>query len=99
MLAERVPVNRGPDYLERLLGMSVAQGGRGVVLEAVDAGSVADEVGLVPGLMLLGFGDVKPARVDEVYEEIFRHLGRRQVWLVVSNGRQAYRVKLRFQEG
>ncbi len=99
MLAERVPVGRGPAYLERLLGLSVATRGRGVVIDRVEPGSEADRVGLVPGLMLLGFGDLKPAQVDDVHEEIFRHLGRRHVWLVVSDGRQAFRVKLRFQQG
>jgi predicted metalloprotease with PDZ domain len=98
MLAERVPVSRGPAYLERLLGLSVSDRGRGVAIDRVEPGSVADEVGLVPGLKLLGFGDVKPAKATDVHHEIFRHLGRRQVWLVVSDGRQAFRVKLRFQE-
>ena len=52
----------------------------------------------MPGLALLRLGDVRPQSADDVHEEIFRHLGRRQVWIVVSNGRQAYRVKLRFAQ-
>ena len=99
MMAERVPVGRGAAYLERLLGLKVANRGRGVVIESVGTGSEADRRNLTPGLMLLGFGDLKPSNVDDVHEEIFRHLGRRHVWLVVSDGRQAFRVKLRFQNG
>lgn len=97
MLAERVPVGRGPAYLQRLLGLSLSDTGRAVVIDRVRKGSEADGRGFVPGLRVLEFGDVKPKTSRDVHEEIFRHLGRRQVWLVVSDGRQAYRVKLRFQ--
>jgi serine protease Do len=100
-VAEAVPLHRGPEYLQRLLGLELRErldprGRPLVVVEAVRGGGAAAEVGLVPGLAVLRFGDSRPGGLEDVHEELFRHLGRRQIWLVVSDGREAYRVKLRF---
>ena len=97
--AEPVPIERGAEYLRRLAGLECAErrdgfGRRLVVIEKVVPGSPAAEVGLVEGLALLRVGDVQPESLDDVHEELFRNLGRAVLWLVVSDGRDAYRVKL-----
>ena len=97
--AEPVPVERGAEYLRRLAGLECGErrdgfGRRLVVIEKVLPGSPAAEVGLVEGLALLRFGDLQPKGLSDVHEELFRNLGRAVLWLVVSDGRDAYRVKL-----
>jgi serine protease Do len=97
--AQAFPVERGADLLWRHLGLAVESvtsrtGRRYLAITRVRAGSAGQEVGLEPGLAVLGVDGREVERPEDVYRALARGLQRRTLTLVIGDGRGTYYVPL-----
>jgi S1-C subfamily serine protease len=100
MKAETFPFGRGAELLWRGLGLAVertpVRGGSILVITRVREGSRAHALGLPRGLALIGVDGERVETEEDLYRAVIARMQRREVVLIVTDGRATYRVPLRF---
>lgn len=91
---EVFPSDRSRQFAWDLLGISVADRGKLVVIDRVRQGSKAEEIGLIPGLVVRTLGNQEIHDAKEFYGAIPQVIYRRSANLLVAARRGLYRVTI-----
>ncbi len=94
----RPPEDLGQRILEAWLGLAVADGARGVVVDRVRPGSPAAETGLEPGDRILAVHGRRVASVADLNEVMAADPDAPSLLLVVGRGRWAYNLTFPLDE-
>ncbi len=90
---ERPPQGLGIAFLERAIGLTVAPGRDGLVIEQVVRGSAAEDKGLRRGDVVLGANGQELASAEDLGREVLRGIERGGLLLVVERGPYAYNLE------
>jgi len=90
---ERPPQGLGLSFLERAIGLKVAAGRDGLVIEQVLRGSPAEDKGLRRGDVVLGANGQELASPEDLGREVLRGIERGGLLLVVERGPYAYNLE------
>jgi len=94
LVAERPPRGRGLEVLDGALGLKVTRDGRGLIVDDVARGSLAERAGLEPGDRVLAANGQRLSDAEQLGLEVLRALDRGSLFLVVGRGRFAYNLNL-----
>jgi S1-C subfamily serine protease len=92
-LAE-IPAGYAVDYGERVFGLRLADSRQGLRVQAVSAGSKAEEIGIRAGDFVTEVAGVRLSSVDEFSRLMERLYGRQPLRFLVVRGGRGYYVDL-----
>jgi len=92
--AERPPRGLGLEVLASAVGLRVAHGRDGLVVERVERRSKAERAGLEAGDRVLAANGQRLADLEQLGREALRAVDRGSLFLVVGRGRYAYNLNL-----
>ncbi|MBW3564312.1 MAG: trypsin-like peptidase domain-containing protein [Acidobacteria bacterium] len=84
------PRRLGLRVLRAVSGLSPAESGGRIVIDRVDRGSRADQIGLVPGDLIVGVNGVTVRSVEELDAILARSVDRTSIVLSIARGRRIY---------
>jgi serine protease Do len=86
------PNNLGLRILEQIAGVHVTDRSRGVVIDQIEHGSRADNVGLAPGDYVVGVNGVEVQSTKQLNDELIRGAERSSIVLSVARGQYIYNL-------